>query len=144
VGRLDPEIGEVAKHGWDDIPNYIIEYSVRFPKIAEPEPKHLNWLVSNYEFIRRDERLKPLLKWLMTRNFWLICDEAWCLSDAQTDQWKAVFKIRSIKGSKRVTLLNGSPVTDSPLDLFASDEDARLAHPRLQVHVSTSGHATRC
>jgi hypothetical protein len=64
----DPEIGEVAKHGWDDIPNYIIEYSVRFPKIAEPLPKHLNWLVSNYEFIRRDERLKPLIKWLMTRR----------------------------------------------------------------------------
>jgi hypothetical protein len=41
-----PEIGEVAKHGWDDIPNYIIEYSVRFGKIAPPEPKHLNWLVT--------------------------------------------------------------------------------------------------
>lgn len=115
----DPEIGEVAKHGWDDIPNYIIEYSVRHPQIAPALPKHLNWVVANYEFIRREERLKPLMKWLMGRRIWLICDEAWCLSDAQTDQWKAVFKLRSMKGVRRVTLMNGSPVTDSPLDLFA-------------------------
>jgi len=116
----DPEIGEVAKHGWEDIPNYVVEYSVRYPKIAVAPPNHLTWLVSNYEFVRRDERLKPFMKYLMNRKgIWLVLDEAWCLSDAQTDQWKAVFKIRSMKNIKRVTLLNGSPVTDSPLDLFA-------------------------
>lgn len=113
----NPEIGEVSKHGHPSVDNYILEYSVRYPKLKAPEPGHLLWLVSNYEFIRRPERLAPVLQFLSGRRFWLVCDEAWALSDASTDQWKATHKIRRM--AKRVTLLNGTPVTDSPLDLFA-------------------------
>lgn len=112
----DPNIGEVAKHGWPNIDNYVLEYSVNYNKLQTPPPGHLTWLATNYEFVRRDERLLPLLKYLVNRRFWLICDEAWALSDAQTDQWKAIHKIRKL--AKRVTLLNGTPITDNPLDTF--------------------------
>jgi hypothetical protein len=117
----DPELGEVAKHGWPSITNTIIEYSVRFGdkplRKTYGRDKGLLWLVTNYEFIRRDERLGPLLSFLANRRYWLICDEAWALKDCGTDQWKATHKIRRM--AARVTLLNGTPVTEDPLDLFA-------------------------
>lgn len=123
----NPALGEVAKHGWPSVQNLIYEYSVKTsPKVGDPrmfgrivankEPG-LRWLVSNYEFIRSDDRLGPLLAWLANRKFWLICDEAWALKDAGTDQWKAVNRIR--KMAARVTLLNGTPIADDPLDMFA-------------------------
>lgn len=122
----DPALGEVAKHGWSSILNDIHEYSVKthppkkgvYPQIKiERREGALTWLVSNYEFIRKDERLGPLLTWLANTKFWLICDEAWALKDAKSDQWKAVNKIR--KMAARITLLNGTPIADDPLDMFA-------------------------
>lgn len=122
---LNPALGEVAKHGWSTVNNLITEYSVKTdPKVKEPrtfkrigQDAGLRWLVSNYEFIRSDERLAPLLMYLANRKFWLICDEAWALKDVSTDQWKAVNRIRRM--ASRVTLLNGTPIADDPLDLFA-------------------------
>lgn len=111
-----PALGEVAKHGWDSIPNEVIEYSVRRDKIRTCGQKTLLWIVTNYEFVRRPNRLLPLLNFLQNRRFWLVCDEAWALADNHSDQWKAVHKIRQM--ASRVTLLNGTPVVDTPLDVF--------------------------
>lgn len=116
----DPALGEVAKHGWPSIANHIFEYSVRNPKVLSRIPKglkDLTWLVSNYEFIRRDERLAPLLAYVANTKFWLVCDEAWALKDAKTEQWKAVNKLRKL--ASRLTLLNGTPIADDPLDIYA-------------------------
>lgn len=122
-GDPDPALGEVARHGWKTIDNHLAEYSVRRPRI-KLAANALNWIVTNYEFIRRTERLTPLLNALVNLRFWLVCDEAWALSDVHTDQWKAVNKIRQL--AQRVVLLNGTPVTDTPLDLYGQ---AWLLHP---------------
>lgn len=119
------ELGEVAKHGWATVPNAMTEYSVRNSKLAATLGR-LNWVVTNYEFIRRDERLTPLLAFLANRRYWLVCDEAWALKDVGTDQWKAVNKIRRM--ASRITLLNGTPIADNPLDLFAQ---MRLLDPAI-------------
>jgi hypothetical protein len=117
----DPALGEVSKHGWPSVLNLILEYSVKtakpgtFPRV--PEGQGLLWLVTNYEFVRREERLVPLLSFLTRRKFWLVCDEAWALKDQGTEQWKAAYEIR--KMARRVTLLNGTPIADSPLDMNA-------------------------
>jgi hypothetical protein len=117
----DPALGEVSKHGWPSMMNHLMEYSVRtakpgaFPK--SPEGMGLRWVVSNYEFVRREDRLVPLLSFLSRWRFWLVCDEAWALKDQGTEQWKACYEIR--KMARRVTLLNGTPIADSPLDLNA-------------------------
>lgn len=112
-----PALGEVAKHGWSSIHNNVVEYSVRRDRIRFPD-KHdgLLWVVTNYEFIRRPNRLLPLLSALQSRRFMLVCDEAWALADNHNDQWKAVFKLRQM--ASRVVLLNGTPVVDTPLDVF--------------------------
>lgn len=112
-----PALGEVTKHSWPSVPNYISEFSRIHRKIDPGDPKSLLWVVSNYEYIRRKEHLGTMLKFLAGRRFWLICDEAWALKDCGTDQWKAAYAIRKL--AARVTLLNGTPVADTPLDLFA-------------------------
>lgn len=124
-GDPDPALGEVSKHGWPSIANHLAEYSVRRERI-KLATNALNWIVTNYEFIRRSERLLPLLTVLQNIKFWLVCDEAWALSDVHTDQWKAVNKIRQL--AARVVLLNGTPVTDTPLDLYGQ---AWLLHPNI-------------
>lgn len=121
-----PALGEVAKHGHSTVPNEVVEYSVRHGRVKPFNPKALTWMVTNYEFIRRGERLEPLLKALQGKRFWLVCDEAWALADVSTAQWKAVHKIRQL--ASRVTLLNGTPVVDTPLDVYGQ---AFMMHSRI-------------
>lgn len=131
----NPALGEIAKHGWPSVNNMVAEYSVR----TDPKPKDpqtfkrlarngpgLQWIITNYEFIRRDERLGPLLAYLANRKFALTCDEAWALTDVGTDQWKAVQRIRRM--AARIALLNGTPIADNPLDMFAQ---MKLLDPKI-------------
>lgn len=142
----DPDLGEIAKHSWRDVPYLCRQYSVLFDDMTKMEGLHgsavdvklpfLRWVITNYEFVRRADRRKHLMQWLKRRNFWLICDESWCLKDHNTEQWKAVHEIRqmsarvtivesiarppSLRGAcLRVTLLNGTPIADSPMDINA-------------------------
>ena len=142
----DPALGEVAKHAHLPVGNTIVEYSVRNDRLVAPPSDQLLWIVTNYEFIRRPERLLPLMQFLKGRRYWLVPDESWALSDHTTAQWQAVAALRHTgwvpesRGRKdptwkairqtgiesaRITLLNGTPVADTPLDLFAQ---ARLLH----------------
>lgn len=122
----DPALGEIAKHSWPSIPYACREYSIANPDLKLQRGIHgsrtnedtfLRWLVTNYEFVRREERLIPLLRYLGMRPFWLVCDESWMLKDQGTAQFKAAYEIRKL--AKRVTLLNGTPIADNPLDLNA-------------------------
>ncbi len=154
----DPALGEIAKHGWTSVHNRVIEYCVKTSRLVAPPSNHLLWIVTNYEFIRRPERLLPLAKFLHGRRYWLVPDESWALADHTTAQWKAVASLRhwgwikpaQIKSdllwkdiqaqgleSSRITLLNGTPVADTPLDLYAQ---GRLLHSTIPgVHVGTNG-----
>jgi SNF2 family DNA or RNA helicase len=134
----NPKLGEVAKHSWPSVPYALREYSVLDDDAKQPKVIHSNvprerlmsgkflrWVVTNYEFMRRKERLGPLLQYLAGRRYWLVADEGWALSSHSTAQFKAVEKlIRPLVNAprkhqcKRVTILNGSPA-DNPLDLFA-------------------------
>lgn len=129
----DPALGEVAKHSWPSVPFDCREYSVLHPDLHKQRgvwgnydraALRLRWIVSNYEYLRREERLAPLLELIQHDRFLLVCDEAWALKDHSTAQWKAVNKIR--QHCQRIVLLNGTPVADDPLDLYAQ---MRLLHP---------------
>lgn len=124
----NPAMGEVAKHGWATVQNEIREYSVNHKASTKllTDPSKLLWMVTNYEFVRREERLMPMLTFLMNRRFWLICDEGWALKDQGTVQFKAVYKIREI--AEAVAILNGTPIADSPLDLNAQ---MKMLDPRI-------------
>jgi hypothetical protein len=122
----DPALGEIAKHSWPTVPYACREYSIANPDLRVQRGIHgsrtdedtfLRWLVTNYEFVRREERLHPLLKYLALRRFWLVCDESWMLKDQGAVQFKAAYTLR--KMASRVTLLNGTPIADNPMDLNA-------------------------
>jgi hypothetical protein len=112
----DPTLGEVAKHAWKDVPNIIHEFHGKRTEV-DFSAKGLHWIVSNYEFIRRDARRDELIAQLKDRRTWLILDESWCVK-GNSDQTKACWMIRR-KRADRVTLLNGTPLADGkPMDLY--------------------------
>lgn len=122
----DPNLGEIAKHSWTSIPYACREFSIANPDLRiqrgingtrTDEDVFLRWLVTNYEFVRREEHLHHLLKYVSLKRYWLVCDESWALKDQDSVQFKAAYTLRKL--AKRVTLLNGTPVADSPLDLNA-------------------------
>lgn len=110
----DPVLGEVAKHAWDTVPNVIHEYHIATP-VIDWTPGALNWVVTNYEFIRRPERLAALLTQIKKRKAAIICDEAWMIKSHKSQQFKAVLKLR--QQCLYASILNGSP--GLPLDLFS-------------------------
>ena len=112
----DPLLGEVAKHAWECVPNVIHEYHKSYDDLRF-YPNALNWVVTNYEFIRRDDRLNALEKMLRGRRMWLILDESWAIK-GNSDQMKACRRLRS-RRSDRVVELNGTPLSDGkPEDLY--------------------------
>lgn len=112
----DPLLGEVAKHAWEDVPNVIHEYHKHYSNI-QWHAKALNWVVTNYEFIRRQERYDALDKALRGRRVWMIMDESWAIK-GNSDQMRACGRLRR-RRAERATLLNGTPLSDGkPEDLF--------------------------
>jgi hypothetical protein len=112
----DPTLGEVAKHAWENIPNVIHEFHKHYTDLHF-HPNSLNWVVSNYEFIRRDSRLADLMDALRGRRTWLVLDESWAIKGF-SDQMRACRQLR-VRRADRVTLLNGTPLSDGkPIDLF--------------------------
>lgn len=112
----DPTLGEVAKHAWELVPNVIHEYHKHYDQL-EFDAHALNWVVSNYEFVRRAERERDLIRQLRGRHTWLVLDESWAVK-GNSDQTKACARLR-YKRADRITLLNGTPLADGkPIDLF--------------------------
>lgn len=112
----DPLLGEVAKHAWDHVPNVIHEYHKNYTNI-QWVPKALNWVVTNYEFIRREDRWNTLDRLLRGRRTWLIMDESWAIK-GYSDQMRACGRLRR-RRAERATCLNGTPLSDGkPEDLF--------------------------
>jgi len=106
----DPLLGEVSKHAWADVSYSLVEYCARRPHLPEgvfdaPSPLHV--ITTNYEFLRRAERLDPLIAWAKDRRTWLILDESWAVKTHNADQTRAVKRLRKV--CQNVVLLNGTP-----------------------------------
>lgn len=107
------DIGEVAKWAWR--PCTIHEYHARTPDIRWRAG--LNWVITNFEFIRDEGRRDSLIRQLKGRSAWLVLDESSRVKSHKAESTRACKEVR--KQCSRATLLNGSPVSNSPLDLFA-------------------------
>lgn len=114
----DPTLGEVALHAWDIVPNVVHEYHGHYTDLElGASGQQLDWVVTNFEFIRREPRLLDLIDQLKGRRTWLVVDESWCVKN-KSDQTRAVLKLRR-KRADRATILNGTPLADGkPQDLF--------------------------
>ncbi len=128
----DPELGELARHLWHDLPSKISEYHSRIrswvhgPEAA-PEQR-LRWIITNYEFIRPVDRVKQTTAKAKNQNVatllpycgpktLLILDESSAVKSAKSAQTKACMQLREKCG--RVVLLNGTPIANSPGDMFS-------------------------
>lgn len=116
---IDREIGEIKKHAWRD--SAVFEFHSKLKQIwCTSEARHtaLVWMVTNYEFLRSEVRIKQLFKCFEEgRKVLLVCDESSYIKSRTAAQTKAVMKLRQY--CKRCVILNGTPITNSPLDLFS-------------------------
>jgi hypothetical protein len=101
----DPVLGEVAKHAWDSTPWFSQEYHAKTKTLGD-HPGKLHLVTTNYEFIRRPNRLEPLLDWCRRHRPALVLDESWMVSN-KSQQWEACMRLS--KACPRVVLLNGTP-----------------------------------
>jgi hypothetical protein len=126
----DAEVGEIATHAFSGMEHRIIPFTAaakgRLP--GERNGRGIDFVVTNYEYVRHGQkgakkRFKPgphmarLLEWMQGRKVWAAFDEAWALKCHTSKQTKFAFELG--RRVPRATLLNGSPIASSPLDLFA-------------------------
>jgi SNF2 family DNA or RNA helicase len=115
----DPELGELAKHLWFNTPVLVTEYRHKLNQWRlGPESKTpLKIIVTNYDFIRSSQERLDTLKKLCGPKTHLILDESSSIKSHKSHQTKACLSLRKRCG--RVTLLNGTPISHSPKDMFS-------------------------
>lgn len=126
---FDQEFGELRKHLWDGVWCEITEFHSKMQKWfwlrdGAPEPgwtqpsfnPRLRWVITNYEFIRSPDHLKQLLS-VCNKKTLLVLDESSAIKSYKAKQTKACMAVRKKCG--RVLLLNGTPISNNPGDLFS-------------------------
>jgi hypothetical protein len=132
---FDPELGQLSRHLWADIPCLVSEYHSKLKQWESgPESsEQLRWIVTNYEYIRDAEKLRVLLKKSGPKTL-LVLDESSAVKTARAQQTRACRRLRKKCG--RVVLLNGTPIDHSPLDMYSQGNMMSpdiLETPNLQV-----------
>jgi SWI/SNF-related matrix-associated actin-dependent regulator of chromatin subfamily A-like protein 1 len=142
---FDQELGELAKHLWLDCSNLVMEYHsnirawVHAPQASTPDSR-LEWYITNYDYIRsrvqynkRSKKvvLDPLLDKICQPDTLLVLDESSAVKNHKAKQSKACLWIRNRCG--RVWLLNGTPIANNPLDMYAQ---GRIMHLNVTGHKS--------
>ncbi len=116
---FDPELGELRKHLWPGMDVSVEQYHAgkrRTWSMGSPTGRSLKFIITNYEFIRAEKRLDPLLE-RVNQSTLLVCDESSAIKNHKAEQTKAIVQLRRHCG--RVLLLNGTPIANNPLDMYA-------------------------
>lgn len=119
---FNQELGELKKHLWDGSHHKITEFHAKMRTwLFETngwacDERYLQWMITNYEFIRSKQRLEQLLPFCGPKTL-LILDESSAVKNHKAEQTKACLQLRRRCG--RVLLFNGTPIANSPLDMYA-------------------------
>lgn len=123
---IDKEIGEIKKHSWHKF-NMVMEFHGQRKMIWGDDLNYYNhsglnkhnlfWIVTNYEFLRSSARIEEFIDLLRDRRVLLVLDESSYIKNRTAKQSKAVAKLRA--NCDRCVILNGTPITQSPLDLWS-------------------------
>lgn len=136
---LNPEIGEIKKHGWN-VQGY------NFDAKTEDRIQHPGWfgknlvIVTSYEFLRQQDRygkfpkIKILLEALKGKRFWLVGDEGAFVGNYTSQNFQSTVRL----GDKAVrkTLLDGTVIGNSPMEQYAKFawlDEAILGYPNFFV-----------
>lgn len=118
----DPDLGELQKHLWDEIPAKIMEFHAKLrvwqteAVTDDPKQRIMRWTITNYDFITARVRLYQLMPFCNRRTL-LIMDESSAVKNSKAKRTKACMVIR--KTCARVVLMNGTPIANHPGDLFS-------------------------
>ena len=128
---FDQDIGQLREQVWDDKRNTVSEFHNRIRQWSHgpQSAPELRWIVTNYEFIRVEKNLRTLLPYCGPKTL-LILDESSAVRTYDAAQTHACMRLRWATNAKgrplpgvprcgRVLLLNGTPVAESPLDMFS-------------------------
>ena len=116
----NPEWGEIKLHCW--VPYHVAEFSSR--NTILPDKRYtagkLTFIITNYELLRMTGRLKEFVPQIKNRKIMLVCDESSYIKTWNSKQTRSIQKLRNY--CERVYLLNGTPIGNSPLDLYSQME----------------------
>lgn len=126
---LDCQLGEIKKHGFGpyqafDFAKWPSHLNLR-RRLEQHEAgeKTLGFIVTSFEFLRQEDaqgnfpNVEDLVSRMGVKRYWLVVDEASACANHKALQTKAVYKLR--QKADRVTELDGTPIGNSPLNLFA-------------------------
>lgn len=111
-------IGEVAKHCW--VNSIICEWNSA-STLVPTHPSKLIWTVVSYECLRKEGNVWRLIKALQGRRVMLICDESIRLKGHKSQQTVGTLMLRR-RACQRAYIANGTPIGNSPLDLYCQME----------------------
>lgn len=112
---LHPQYSQIIQHSFTK--GVINEFTSKSDWISSTG---LTWIVSSVELLRNPVHVRTLLKLLKTRKFWAVVDESSTISNPRASQTRGVLAIAP-KATRR-TILNGTPVGNSPLNLYSQFE----------------------
>jgi hypothetical protein len=127
----DSDLGELKKHLWKRTHHKVTRYHAQSRAWLfetdgwADDVRYADWVITNYEFLRSGERLEKLLPFC-TKKTILVLDESSAVKNVKAEQTRACLKLRAKCG--RVVLLNGTPIANSPLDMYAQGQ---LMHPKI-------------
>ncbi len=135
---FDKDLGQLIDQVFLDKNNMVTEYHAkrRMWQHGPKDQRELRWIITNYEFIRMQKNLDELLQYV-TEETLLILDESSAVRTWDSKQtfacnclrWLTNNKGRPVMGKPRagrILMLNGTPVAESPLDLFSQ---CNMLHP---------------
>lgn len=125
---FDPDMGQLQEHLWHSLHCKITRFhsrSVSWRWPTDDAVPQLEWYITNYEFIRRKNRMLELLP-LCGPKTMIVMDESSAVKSYDADTTKMCSILRYHCG--RVVLLNGTPISHSPMDLFSQ---GNMLHPSI-------------
>ena len=136
----DLDLGQLREQVFEDKRNIVSHYHAKIRQwVYGPEDaKPLRWIISHYEYIRSKRNLATLLKYCGPKTM-LILDESSAVRSYDSQQteacmtlrWQTNARGRPILGTPqcgRILEMNGTPIAESPLDLFSQ---GNLLHPSI-------------
>lgn len=128
--------GEIVRHVW--APCWIGRFSATHTKLLPYTPEtraRLYWVVTNYEFVRGEHRLKALMSQLRGRRTLVVADEASFIKSHTAAQTRASIQIRTV--AQRAVILNGTPIGNNVLDLYSQFQflDPRILNYKNYFHM---------
>ena len=137
----DPELGEISKHAFESVNIRVLEVHTH-PRMWQRGSDGLDFFVTNFDWARdtvinskppRPRANLETLARLCGPKTLLVVDESSAVKNHKSEQTKATLLLRRLCG--RVVLLNGTPISNTPADLYAQ---SFIMHPGILGYATYS------